>query len=207
MFGDFVMPATSSSSNKFKCVADALGLGTLRDGDEGFNSDILLDLYAHARNEDGQRVLLQDKTFSKAWINLDSARAKELIAALVPLDEDDLKHARRQAQTNLEAVAWNDLLGIETPPIQCHVKIHGNKWALRFQSTGALKGQEQRNEDLPAAQVRRSNTPVSLPSAALPSVSALPPPLTPMATLNPPPSPPSAMEAAADALRKAGLPI
>ena len=145
--------STVSGSFKPRCVADALGLGTLADEAVGLDPELLRQLYRHARNEDGKRVLFEnDPTFAKGWVNLDAAGAHALVAVFVPLDqEDDLKKARRMAQTNLEAQPWNDLLGFDSPPVKCVVKIHGSKWGLRFQSYPAIRGREVVNEDLPPA--------------------------------------------------------
>ncbi len=145
------MNMNSAFSNP-RCVADALGLGSLSDGEPGMDPDLLRQLYHHARGEDGHRVLFeQNSTFATGWVNLDSNRACQLVSAFVPLDDaENLKEARRNAQANLEAQAWNDVLGIESPPIICKVKIHGAKWGLRFQSAEpAMRGREILNENLP----------------------------------------------------------
>jgi hypothetical protein len=144
--------AQTFGSRKSPCVADVLNLGSLSDGEPGMDPQLLRQLYRHARNEDGHRYLFDnDPSFARGWVNLDSQRARELVSAFVPLDDaDSLKEARRNAQNNLEAQAWNDLLEIDTPPIVCKVKIHGAKWGLRFQSTEAtMRGREILNEQLP----------------------------------------------------------
>jgi hypothetical protein len=148
-------------------VADFLGLGTLADDEPGMDPEILKQLYRRARNDDGKRILFEkDPTFAKGWINLDSPSAAEIIAVFVPLDDvDDLKRARRMAQANLEAQPWNDVLGIDSPPIKCVVKIHGSKWGMRFQSAEPkLRGQEKLNEQLPPIpgdpQITRAVCPV-----------------------------------------------
>lgn len=141
-----------SASPDPRSVADHLGLGSLADGEPGMDPDLLRDLYRHARGEDGKRCLFEgDPSFTSGWVNLDSERARQLISAFVPLDDaDSLKEARRTAQANLDAQPWNDLLGIEAPPIICKVKIHGAKWGLRFQSAEpAMRGREVVNENLP----------------------------------------------------------
>ncbi|MBM4091002.1 MAG: hypothetical protein FJ276_16505 [Planctomycetes bacterium] len=147
-------------------MADALGLGTISDGEPGMDPALLRKLYRHARGEEGQRALFtNDATFVRGWLNLDAPQARELIAAFVPLDDaDTLKQARRNAQANLEAQAWNDILGIECPPILCKVKIHGARWGLRFQSAEpAVRGHERINEELPAAVVETSPPTVHQP--------------------------------------------
>jgi hypothetical protein len=146
------MNSISNSTRKPTCVADALGLGRLSDGEPAMDPDLLRQLYRHARDEDGERVIFLDNlTFARGWINLDSPAAARLISAFVPLDDaDNLKQARRNAQANLEAQAWNDILNIELPPIIAKVKIHGAKWGLRFQSAeAAMRGREIINEELP----------------------------------------------------------
>lgn len=182
------------------CVADQLGLGTLADDDSAMDVELLKNLYRHARGQDGQRHLFEhDPTFHKRWVNLDSQAATAIITTFVPLDDaEDLKHARRIAQNNLEAQAWNDLLGIESPPIKCRVKIHGNKWGLRFQSAESkLRGQELVNEELPAIPGDSPSDPVlapsNSPSPASVACDKTSPPITPATT-------------AEDVLRKGGMP-
>lgn len=148
------MNTTSASNEPPQGVADALGLGRLGDSDNGVDPAILRLLYKHARNEDGKRVLFENNsTFRRGWVNLDSADARAVVSAFVALDDaDDLKQARRFAQNNLEAQPWNDVLCIESPPISCRIKIHGSKWAMRFQAgESKLRGRELVNEELPAA--------------------------------------------------------
>ena len=147
------MNTASVSCNQPRCVADALGLSFLDAGDDGVDVELLRDLYRHARGEDGQRTSLSgDPSFKRGWVDLQTPRARELVSAFVALDDaDDMKHARRIAQSNLEAHPWNDVLGIVDPPIQLKIKIHGSKWAMRFQSgVPAMRGQEQVNDELPA---------------------------------------------------------
>lgn len=152
---------SDSASSEHRCVADALELGTISDGEPGMDPALLRQLYRYAHGDDGQPVLFdKDATFVRGWVNLDSQKAREMISAFVPLDDaDTLKQARRIAQANLEAQAWNDVLGIEHPPIRCKVKIHGARWGLRFQSAEPTKrGQERINEDLPLAVIDDSDT-------------------------------------------------
>lgn len=88
----------------------------------------------------------------------------------MPVDDaENIKQARRIAQTNLEAVAWNDVLGIEDPPIICKIKIHGQRWGLRFQSAEpAMRGREQINEDLPPIPGDSAGPTADLPHAESP---------------------------------------
>jgi hypothetical protein len=135
----------------FGSVAGVLELGAITDGESALDPELLRSIYRHARDDDGRRVLFQnDPTFIRGWINLSSPAAERLISAFVPLDDDDHKHAHRTAQNNLEAHPWNDVLGIDDPPITCRVKIHGTKWGLRFEAAEpAMKGMERINEELP----------------------------------------------------------
>ena len=130
----------------------------MSDGNSDTGPEWLRKLYQHCRNEDGKRVLFEhDSTFAAGWVNLDSPAAKEIVATFVPLDdENDLKKARKNARTNLQAVAWNDILGIASPRIRIKIKIHGKRWGMRFESgEPALKGRQEMNEQLPANLVRR----------------------------------------------------
>jgi len=143
---------THSDFCKPRCVADALGLGTLADGEPGMDPQLLRALYRHARGEDSERILFEnDPTFVRGWVNLDCPKARELISIFIALDDaETLRRARYSVQANIEAQPWNDVLGIDHPPIQCKIKIHGARWAMRFQSAeSALKGKEQVNEELP----------------------------------------------------------
>jgi hypothetical protein len=201
------MSMISGSCNPPRCVADALGLGFLDSGDDGVDVALFQNIYRHARGEDGQRVLITgDPSFTRGWIDLQSPRARNLITVFVALDDaEDIKHARRIAQSNIEAQPWNDLLGISYPPIQVRIKIHGMKWGLRFQSgVPAMRGQEQVNEQLPPipGTVQKSagtainasfapDTCVSLTTAVAPS--NMPPPA-------------AGLNAVAEALRKGGYP-
>jgi hypothetical protein len=164
----------TSDSSKPHTVADALGLGSLADANDSCDPELLRELYRHARNEDGKRAFIEGcPTFSRGWINLDAERAKALVDSFVALDDaDDLKHARRMAQSNLEAQPWNDLLGITMPPIYCRVKIHGSRWGLRFQSgEPAIRGREKINEELPAIPSNgpTGQTPETIPESKLPN--------------------------------------
>lgn len=134
----------------FFSVADELGLHTFTDGDAAGSEESLRELYRYARGECGERTFIEhSSTFRRGWLDLNVESAHRLVEPLVSLEEDS-KAARRQAQANLEAQPWNDLLGISEPPITCKVKIHGTRWAFRFESTSpCLRGQEVINEQLP----------------------------------------------------------
>ena len=191
---------TDFASSKHGCVADALELGRLSDGEPGMDPELLRAVYRHARGEDGKRVLFEnDSTFTRGWINLDTPWAGTLIAAFVPLDDDGPpKRARYLTQANLEAQPWSDVLGIEDPPIRCRVKIHGTRWGLRFESgRPGLKGKELVNENLPpipekanAPGAALAPLPAETPSGAAPATTGVP----------------DDDRAAADALRSGGFP-
>ena len=109
---------------------------------------LLKGLYRHAAGEDGRRRLFEnDPTFAKGWLNLDNPATAALIAAMVPLDDiENVRQAQKAAQANLEAVAWNDELGITAPQFPAEVKIHGRKWGLRFVEHGnTLRGRSALN--------------------------------------------------------------
>jgi hypothetical protein len=146
------MSINTNSIRRTTCVADALGLGRLGDGASGTDPELLRRIYRHCRNEDGKRVLFEnDSSFAGKWVNLSVPAAMEIITAFVPLDDgSDLKKARNLARTNMQAVPWNDVLGIESPPIRCLIRIHGKKWGMRFESgEPVLKGRSKVNEQLP----------------------------------------------------------
>jgi hypothetical protein len=188
-----------------RCVADILGLGSLSDGEPGMDPDLLRQLYRHARSEDGHRCLFErDASFATGWINLDSQRARELVSAFVPLDDaDSLKEARRNAQNNLEAQAWNDLLGIDAPPITCKVKIHGAKWGLRFQSAeAAMRGREVLNEALPPIPAAGDASSAEATATVLPE----PPDSACVPRESSAPREASDETAAADVLERGGMP-
>jgi hypothetical protein len=206
------MNATINSS-KIQSVADFYGLTTLADGEPTVDPELLRALYRHARGEDGGRELLQNLSYSKGWVNLASIKANELVSGLVALDDaDTLKQARRIAQSNLEAQAWNDLLNIEEPPIKCEIKIHGNQWAIRFRkATPCRKGEEVLNEQLPPilndstapGTSRKGSSPIG--GTPYPGSSTQPTTVSTPTTSTPAPAtgPDAAVEAA---LREAGFP-
>ena len=216
------MNSNSDFSNP-RCVADHLGLGTLADDEPTAEPELLRAVYRHARNEDGKRVLFEnDKTFARGWINLNTPEAVRLISAFVPQDDEtDVKHARNTAAANLEAQPWNDVLGIERPPIKIAVKVHGQKWGLRFQSgEPAMKGMEKINEELPPIPSQKPTsepaspssppapTPQPVPDASASPCSAAVAPSYPASPQSAPDSEASASSAAiaADALKSAGMP-
>ena len=147
------MNANFGSCNRSRCVADALGLGSLASGDAAVDPEILRALYRHARGEEGPPVLfVNDQSFARGWLDLEAARPRELVSVLVVLgDGPDVMRAHQHAKSILEAVPWNDVLRIDRPSIQCKVKLHGpRKWGMRFQSSEpAMRGQELVNEQLP----------------------------------------------------------
>lgn len=200
------MPTNSGSCSPPRCVADALGLGSLADADQGLDPEVLRALYRHARNEDGQRVLFtNDASFTKGWINLESSRIRELLAALIDLDDiDDLKKARHVTKANLMAAPWNDVLGIEEPPIRCQIKIHGTKWGLRFEdATPCRRGMEILNEALPPISENPDGgapqpNPAPMPTSNSPAAATPPADVVPNSSA-------SAPGAVVDALARGGL--
>lgn len=196
----------STAAGTTRCVADALGLGSLADDEIGIDPARFQALYRHARNEQGRRQLYaNDPSFVRGWVRLDEPVAAALIAPLVPLDDEaDLKKARRIAANNLEAQPWNDLLGIDDPPIRCRVKLHGTKFALRFESPG-LKGKEPVNEALPPIPADKL---LQLPSEDDPDLPGPVPPTTssPVTTTEAAATSPAASQSPSDILKNAGLP-
>ena len=175
-------------------MAAVLGLGSVADASDTVSADAVITLYRYARNEFANRELItHNSTFSRGWIDLDAGPSRTYLDPFYPSDGGDTKQVRRTAQANLVAIAWNDILGIDTPPIRIQVKIHGAKWGLRFVAVGAaMKGREQINEELPAAQVT--------PGASAPG--GAPPPVSP-----PPPETPAGSTATVDdILSQAGMP-
>ncbi|MEX2217059.1 MAG: hypothetical protein WD768_23305 [Phycisphaeraceae bacterium] len=141
-----------TDSSEPRSVADALGLGTLADSEPAMDPELLKQLYRYAHGDLGERAMFQNHhTFRSGWINLNHPEPLAIVSAFVPLDdEDDIRKARRIAQNNLKAQAWNDILGIESPPIRIEVKIHGREWGYRFIAPGSGRnGFELKNETLP----------------------------------------------------------
>lgn len=196
------MTATSSSPETRKTVANVLGLGSVADASDTVSADAVIALYRYARNEFGNREFItHNSTFSRGWIDLDAGPSRTYLDPFYPSDGGDAKQVRRTAQANLQAIAWNDILGIDAPPIRIQVKIHGAKWGLRFVAVEAsMKGRERINEELPAAQVTPG-------ASATGGATSPPPPDVP-----PSPPPPSSEHPAAsaaaidDILAQAGMP-
>lgn len=193
-------------------VADALGLRSITDGEQGISDAALKALYRHARNEDGRRVLLQDATFRRGWVDLRSPAAMQIMNMIASEDDfDDPKTARRIIGGNLEAVSWNSRLGISSPRIAIEIRMRGNKWGMRFISgEPAMKGREQINEQLPPIpqqdQAACGNPPPPPASSTAVEASSAP---TPTAAIQPPDlnDPDGDADNAADAaLRSAGFP-
>lgn len=132
-------------------IADELGLTHLDAHDEAVEPEQLRRLYRAVRGEEPGRVAVEGPRFSsRGWVSLSDGPAAEIIEGLVDMESyRDMRSARKATKMNLEAQAWNDLLRIPDPPIKCSVRIHGQKWGLRFQSTNCLRGQELVNEELP----------------------------------------------------------
>lgn len=148
------MPATTSSpdaTSPIRTVAECLGLGSVADANDTVSVDAVQALYRYARNEFGNRELItNNSTFSRGWVDLDAGSVRTFLDPFYAADGDS-KQAKRNAQANLLAIAWNDLLGIDDPAIRIQVKIHGVKWGLRFTAAeAAMKGKERINEALPA---------------------------------------------------------
>jgi hypothetical protein len=203
----------------FIAVAERLGLGSLGENEGGVDPEVFKKLYRYARNECGQRKLIQDcPSFKKGWVDLNASEAKKLIDIIVALDEpDDIKHARAIAKRNLEAVACNDVLGITEVLIRCNIKIHGTRWALRFEADERVKkGNERINEDLPAlqdlgpAQTHEPDSTTTPPadglSAGGPVDDAVAMAIKPQCSIDPS-SRPADLQTAQEALRKAGFPL
>jgi hypothetical protein len=133
------------------CLADRIGLGSLADGAEGTDPELLRSLYRFARGELGGRVFIEkDASFARGWIDLSSPKARELVAPFIDADEGDVRAMRRSVQINLEAASWNDVLGIADPPISCVIRMRGNRWGMRFyKATSCMRGEEVLNEQLP----------------------------------------------------------
>lgn len=169
----------SNSSSKPATASEWLGLQNFGSDSDGVDDETLKDLYRHACGNDGKREMLERKPFVKGWVNLDSPRAKEIIAVfLSDENERELNRSRNIARTNLEAVAWNDRLGISTPPLTIEVKIHGTRWAMRFISTVPVKrGDERVNEQLPplpSSEAASTPSVVVIPEPAAAGVRAVP---------------------------------
>ncbi len=132
----------------FDDVANQLGIGSIGDGAEGIDPENLWNLYAYARS--GPALISGDLSFAKGWIDLNAAEARKLITVFADGDDLDPHQWRKSVQTNLEAVSWNDVLGITDPPITIDIKIHGSRWGMRFRKAGQCKrGEEVLNENLP----------------------------------------------------------
>jgi hypothetical protein len=157
------MPVTSFSPDTkapIRTVAEVLGLGSVADANDTVSTDAVQALYRYARNEFGNRELItNNSTFSRGWVDLDAGTVRTYLDPFYAADGDS-KQAKRNAQANLLAIAWNDLLGIDEPAIRIQVKIHGVKWGLRFAAAeAAMKGKERINEDLPAIPAMAAQSP------------------------------------------------
>jgi len=188
------MNTTSTSDpTRRRTVSDVLGLGRIGDEEWGIAPEFLRQLYAHARGEDHSRKLFaNDPKFVRGWLDANAEATFALLSSCLPLDDDrGFKDARRIAKVNLEALAWNDILEIEEPPIQCQVSIHGNRWGIRFRdATPTMRGHERLNEELPPAGSSQTATPQENGSQNIPDAGP----------------PADDLSGAADVLRAGGMP-
>jgi hypothetical protein len=135
---------------EWDAIADALGLGFLNEDIDLPDPEQYRDLYRYCRGDYGKPELVTDNGFVRGWIDLEKGKAKEIVARIIDFDQQDYKRAQRQVKANLEALPWNNILGFETPAVRLRVRIHGGKWACRFEQIGGLRGREILNEELPA---------------------------------------------------------
>ena len=131
-----------------------LGFGSLSDPEETeMMRSAMVELYGFCRLAGpGMKFPADDPTFGADWVDLGNSKAVELAYACVALEDPALlRNPKQLVRRELEARDWNDVLGFDHPTVTCKIRIHGQKWGIRFQTTGVLRGQELRNAELPAA--------------------------------------------------------
>ena len=135
----------------FERVADELSLGRVSDGAIGADPELLQRLYRHVRGEDGERRMIAGESGFKGrgWCDLDAPVAQDILRSSFPPSQTQARAERTDVRQFLSAPDWNAVLEIEAPAIQCRVRGH-NKFGLRFESAGVMRGREVVNEDLPA---------------------------------------------------------
>jgi len=131
----------------FDGVADQLGLGSIGDGAEN-DPEHLKALYRYARKAESPRIA-NDPSFAKDWLDLNAPEARKLIDVFADGDDLDPHSLKESAQANLQAVSWNDVLGLPDP-ITIDIKIRGSKWGMRFRKIEkCMRGDEVLNGNLP----------------------------------------------------------
>ena len=143
-------------SNYDAGLLSGLGFGELTDAEEkAMKECAMYHLYKSCRRAgEKDKFPAEDRTFKADWIDLSNPDLQLMAFDCAGYSEDgSLKNPRRYVKSILEAADWNGYLGISDPPIQCKVLIHGQRWGVRFQSVGKLKGREKRNCDLPPANI------------------------------------------------------
>ena len=169
----------------FDNVAAALGLCRIDEGEADLQRGVLRDLYRHCRNHYGNRLLHASPRYAAGrWVNALGKPCQDLLQQLVP-DEDssnpDPADMVFQLQQNLQMTPWNDVLGIDEPPIRFELRRRGGLIAIRFREGGChLRGRERINEDLPPIPGDDSDGPCG--SGASPN----PPGPRPLWSLGPP---------------------
>lgn len=132
-------------------IADALGIGRLDDDADVADDAVYRRLYRYCRGDLGPVEYIDDPTggFKRGWVDLYKGVAKDVLESIVDFDDFDRKRAAKNAKHNLEALAWNNILGFDRPAVRFRVRIHGGKWGGRFECP-AMRGRELLNEQLPA---------------------------------------------------------
>jgi len=133
----------------FDAVADELGLTRPDDGGAYLDMEAARDLYRHCRAEDGHRKMHTSKRFKDGrWVDGNATRCRELLMMFYT-DDSEPGDVFWQLRPNVESLPWNQLLGIDDPNIVCELRKRGTHVAIRFRESGAMKGNERINEDLP----------------------------------------------------------
>jgi len=121
---------------RFEPVAEALGVEKMGEEDAENDARHLVALYRHCRGEDGARKLDTSNRYKAGrWVSALSEGCRELLEHLLP-DSDTATgnpaEALFQVRQNLAAVAWNQILRIDEPPILCEMRRHRGKVVIRF---------------------------------------------------------------------------
>ncbi len=137
----------------FDRIAPQLGFHKPDEGGDYVDEQAHVDLYRHCRGEYGQRRMHTEGRYgSGGWVDGNSTDAQAILNRIEPKSEQDAgarKDRHFHLQRNLEALSWNDILGIDQPAIVFEIRTYGSLVAMRFREDGKPKGEERRNEELP----------------------------------------------------------
>lgn len=140
---------------QFDRIAEELGFCRPDDGTNSYDRGTLVDLYRHARNENGDRVMFTTGHHANrgGWIDMNSPAGRRILEAIEPAGPGATREERDacidRLIKNLGARDWNAILGIESVDIEFKMERRYRQVALKFIEDGKANGKARVNEELP----------------------------------------------------------